>query len=161
MMLVDEHPLSGNLAESDGQTKIEVTGAAALDNDATHEGGSECHVSARGNVKFANLELRRLGGRPEEQRPSLLVSHNAPRIKRRRNVEHQKVFGVMLEDAVHVFAANSSGPCFNELADFRCIFVVSITLGRPHARSSPFYRYGFVFAISGITSPLRLGGSSR
>ena len=61
MMLVDENPLPGNLAESDGQAKIKITGATVLDDYATHESGGECYVSACGDVEFANLELWGLG----------------------------------------------------------------------------------------------------
>src|SRR6185437_3840765 len=69
----------------------------------------------------------------------------------------------MLKDTVHVFAANSRSPGFDEPANFRCIFIVVLTLCRAHALFSDafFYDYGFVLAISGMTSPLRLGCSSR
>lgn len=61
MVLMEEGPLTGNLAQSDGHAKVEIAGAAALDDDAAHEGDGEGHVGPGGDMEFADIENRRLG----------------------------------------------------------------------------------------------------
>jgi hypothetical protein len=128
VVLVQDCPPSGNLAQTNSEAKIKFSPLAVWSClCAPHQSRSKRHVSSGDNVHALDVKGNRLGLRGVEQIPRLAVSRQPLRFERRRNVKHQNIRRMVSQNAVEIFCANSTCPAFDQTANLSFIGVLGCT----------------------------------
>jgi hypothetical protein len=128
VVLVQDCPPSGNLAQTNSEAKIKFSRLAVWSClCAPHQSRSKRHVSSGDNVHALDVKGNRLGLRGVEQIPRLAVSRQPLRFERRRNVKHQNIRRMVSQNAVEIFCANSTCPAFDQTANLSFIGVLGCT----------------------------------
>jgi hypothetical protein len=142
-MFVRYSPSTINVAQTDRQTKIEPFRPAVRSRFGTmHRRNRKGDILARSNAHLGNVKRNRVARPGKEQPPRPLVGFDSFGLKWRRNVEHQDVGRMILENPSDIFPTHRSGPGLNHTANRRFLFRVTL-----HLIHAQFLRWVFCYEI--------------